>query len=120
MEIRQQFPFKRCEQCKRIQVDVNTETWFNAWEPVLIEITIGCKNEELCKEIYETLKEEIKREEDEGEHDEDLQEGIRRVQPAEEDTEGPGSSRCKAEAADGPTRAEVPAPGAAQITDYYL
>ena len=63
------------------------------------------KNEELAKRL-ERIREEGK--------NEDLQEGVSGIQPAEEDPAGPGRSCSQTEEAAGSARAEVPAPGEPQ------
>ena len=105
INIIKQFPFELCGKCKRISPKLDYATWFSGPEVIVNEINIGCNNEELCREIYQMMEGEGK--------NEDLQEGQHGVQPAEEDTAGPGSGSSQTCEASGQARTEVSASGAA-------
>lgn len=62
MEIRKDLPFNHCDNCSQFVVDVDEQIVFNDNKPSVRVLTVGCKNEWLCKQ----LKEEIAKENTDG------------------------------------------------------
>lgn len=55
MEVRKQFPFAACENCKSIRPYTNQNTWFGGEEVAGVELVVGCEYEQVCKALRETI-----------------------------------------------------------------
>lgn len=53
MEIKKKLPFESCENCEECILDVNEQILFAYDHSCQRVITVGCKNENLCKRLKE-------------------------------------------------------------------
>ena len=51
MEIRKQFPFDLCESCEECVLDVEEQIIYGDCSSCARIITVGCKNERLCRKL---------------------------------------------------------------------
>ena len=60
MEIRQNLPFKHCEQCKEFVMDVEQQSVFGEDGLLTRTLFVGCRNEWMCKQLEDMIRKEQK------------------------------------------------------------
>ena len=62
MKIVERFLYKVCERCKECVLDVDSNT-VNLFDKMTRVISVGCKNEWLCKQLKEMHEKETEKDE---------------------------------------------------------